>query len=703
MTPPQTSIAIATVGQHNASDMTGFQARYNYLAFHYQEFFIDGTPSCCDNEGEMDRQWATALANSFGSFVDTSMIYMYDGANTAIGTFNDIYNQILTDGKARIVSSSWGCAEETCYSDSSMNTNHAIFNSMIGQGYTLVDDADDKGAYSGCTTTKQVQYPASDSDFLAISATRLELNSSGQFVSETAWPANSAGCAHNGGGGGGGCSVKFAAPNYQLSPSNPNYFCGTANGFSSNFKTVPDVALNGDWFNSPQNVFFDGAWQGNGGTSIATPEMGGFFAVENSYLLRLGNICGSGSSACSPLGQAGLPLYKAAITHAAHGTNPFYDTTSGCTTNDIGPGFCAITGYDRATGWGTSNMLQLAWALSYWSMREATPPAVSIAGPPTNTYLNSGTLSWSLVDGGSPPSGVSGWTAKWDGDPGDPSAHATPGSGDTFYSGPASAAGSTSGSAPLASAGNGCHTLFVRGWDNIGDTAVSTYGPVCFDGTAPTITTAPKSVFKVGGQLTSAGIPVTTSWAASDTGGSGLASYNLQRKVDNGAFTNVSLGSPTATSITQTLAPGHSYQYQVRATDHANNTSAFVAFGAFKLNLVQENGAGVTYSAGWTRQALAGSSGGSVDFSTAAGKTAKFPLKAKEFAWVSTKATNRGIGSVKFDSTAAVNVDTKGSSTSAATIVFAKAFAFGQHTFVITNLGTSGRPRIDVDALVYMS
>ena len=81
VTPPATSIAIATVGAHNGSDMAGFQAQYPYLAYHFQEFGIDGTPACCDDEGTLDLEWSTAMANSFGSFVDTAMVYMYDGAN----------------------------------------------------------------------------------------------------------------------------------------------------------------------------------------------------------------------------------------------------------------------------------------------------------------------------------------------------------------------------------------------------------------------------------------------------------------------------------------------------------------------------------------------------------------------------------------------------------------------------------------------
>jgi subtilase family serine protease len=106
VTPPETSIAIATAGTQNGADFTGFHNQYPYLADHWQQFYIDGTPACCDTEGTMDMEWSTAMSNSFGSYVDTAMVYLYDGVNANFSTFNDIYNHILNDGKARVFSTS---------------------------------------------------------------------------------------------------------------------------------------------------------------------------------------------------------------------------------------------------------------------------------------------------------------------------------------------------------------------------------------------------------------------------------------------------------------------------------------------------------------------------------------------------------------------------------------------------------------------
>src|SRR5205823_9226022 len=106
-------------------------------AYYVQPIYIDGTPTCCNDETTLDTEWSTAMSNSFGAASDTAEVFVYEGANTLISTFTDEYNFILTDSYARVFSTSWGCAEIYCMSTSGMDTDHAIFNQMVGQGWTL--------------------------------------------------------------------------------------------------------------------------------------------------------------------------------------------------------------------------------------------------------------------------------------------------------------------------------------------------------------------------------------------------------------------------------------------------------------------------------------------------------------------------------------------------------------------------------------
>ncbi len=495
VTPPQTTIAIATAGSQQVSDMAGFQARYTYLAYHFQEVYIDGTPGCCDGEGTMDLEWSTAMSNSFGSYVDTAMVYLYDGVNSGFSTFNDIYNQMLSDGHARNFSTSWGCREEACYDTSDMNTAHGIFNSMVGQGWTLMAASGDQGATAGCGDAIAVQYPASDPDVVGSGGITLRLNSSSNFVSEVAWTGGPDGCSTNDGGSTGGYSAYWSVPSYQSS---------LFGGILTN-RGVPDIALNADWYYAPQNLYFDGGFQGNGGTSIVAPEMAGFFANENAYLLYLSSVISGGlcnGHSCGPLGNGNYYLYQFGEnpTYAPH--YPFYDITSGCNNNDIttlyGLGYyCTLVGWDPVTGWGSANMFQLARAINTYEAGDFVSPLVTFSGPTTSKWYNTDAeVTWTIADRGTsslPAVGVGGFSQGWDADPGDVTSEATPGSGNSFYSGPQYANGASgcldfTGTYCAGSVGQGWHYVYVRAWDNSGFTSAYIYGPIGYD-TVPPVTT----------------------------------------------------------------------------------------------------------------------------------------------------------------------------------------------------------------------
>jgi kumamolisin len=687
--PPQTTIAVATFGAQAISDIQGFQSEYPYLAYSIQEVNIDGTPSCCDEEGTMDAEWSTAMSNSFGSFQDTSKVYLYDGANFNDSTFTDMYNQMVSDNVARVFSTSWSCTEFYGCSAQTMATRNAIFNEMTGQGWTLTAASGDRGAFDDCSHLA-VSYPASDPNVVGAGGTELGLSSGPVYDSETAWAGGPDGCGSNDGGSGGGCSSEFAAPPFQS-----NQPCGSGS------RAVPDISLNADWYHTPQNIYFGGGLGGDGGTSIVAPELAGFFAQENAYLLSEGNICGSGSSACAPMGNANYPIYETGISGAPH--DPYYDITSGCNSNNVGTGYCAVTGYDEVTGWGSANMLQLAWAFNWHLFADDGRPAVSFSGPTPGTWYNSDqTVGISVADtgGGLPASGVAGFSDAWNTSPGDPTSEATPGTGNPFYNGP-EFVNQSSGTLDLAAEGQGCNTVNVEAWDNMGLQSGDVIdGPLCYDSVAPKITTAPTMALQNKVGPVGSTVPVTVTWAGKDTT-SGIAHYTLYESKNSGSYS--SLGNVSGKSETVNLAPGSTYKFEVTATDKAGNTSAATAGTAHKLTLLQENASAITYSGGWTRQAVSGANGGDVDFATAAGKTATLSFTGTAVAWMTTEGANRGSASVSIDGKTAKTVSTNKPATKPAEIVDVATGKSGTHKLVVKVLGTSGHPRVDVDAFVVLS
>src|SRR3984893_5643713 len=206
ITPAESSIAIATVGSNDPNDFVGFHNQYPYLAYHYQIFTVDGTPTNFDGEGTLDFEWATAMSNSFASAADTSMVYLYEGANNASSTWTDIFNHILTDGNARVFTNSHYCAENSCNDQGTMDTQHSIFNAMLGQGWTLIAISGDRGATAHCAT-ESVGWPGNDPDMLTVGGTTLDLSFIGiRPVRETGWMGgtNIGACGNNDGGSGGG-------------------------------------------------------------------------------------------------------------------------------------------------------------------------------------------------------------------------------------------------------------------------------------------------------------------------------------------------------------------------------------------------------------------------------------------------------------------------------------------------------------------
>lgn len=528
--PPQSSIALATYGNFYSANIVGFQAQYPYLAYNITPITIDGgPPTCtvgpkqpCDNDLEtaLDTEWSTATANSFGSYLSTAQVYVYEDGGSA----EDMYNQMYTDGHAKIFSTSWSCTEISGCSASEMDTDHGIFNNMLGTGWTLMTASGDRGATDDCAHVS-VSYPASDPDVIGVGGTELQQYSDSSFDFEVAWTGGtgSGSCSHNNGGSGGGCSVHFATPGFQ---SGSNGSCGT-------HRSVPDIALNAYY---GQNMYFNGSLFPIGGTSISSPMLAGFFAQEGAYLLYLGSVtgnsCGSFHRSCTPMGNGNTYLYYFGLhpSYAPH--YPFYDTISGCNSNDITAAnhftaFCAGVGYDSVTGWGSANMLQLAWAINTYIGGDFGPPAVNFSGPTISHWYNTDhTVSWSISDTsaiGAVANGVAGFSQAWDSDPGDVSSEPTPGTGNSFYSGP-QFPNATSGYLYLSWAGQGCHTAHVRAWDNGGTTSDNTYGPVCLDTIPPTISLGLSSPPNAAGWFNNT---VTVTLSASDPGagstGSGVA------------------------------------------------------------------------------------------------------------------------------------------------------------------------------------
>jgi Pro-kumamolisin, activation domain len=482
--PRETSIAIIGQNKINPNDLAQFAGQYG-MAVNLTQHELNG-PACCNDEMTLDIESATAMANSFGSYLDTAHVHAYEGGGTLLSDLLDAWEEAHSDDQARNASTSFGAFEDQFGGlfTPSISDFTDVINAMAAEGWSIAAASGDHGAYDDCENLS-VHFPASSPNVVAIGGTALTLNNNSgqpQYASEVSWTGNGCGGSDwpgsNNGGGGGGCSDVEPKGWWQ----SRTVGCGDK-------RALPDISLNAG---TGQAIYY-GGWKRFGGTSIGAPEFAGFLAQENSYLLTLGNICTyTRDKPCAPLGNPDTAIWFEGGLNSTNGLrNPFYDITSGCNGGSQGQGYCTTPSYDLATGWGSVNMFQLAWVINEFLLSGHPTPAITFAGSAPNQWYNGDqSIGFSVVSppftGTSASVGIAGHTAQWDAPVAEVQTHATPGSGDVFYDGPKTLA--TTGSLSLAAAGLGCHTAHVRAWDNAGyASSDKTYGPVCYDNQPPDV------------------------------------------------------------------------------------------------------------------------------------------------------------------------------------------------------------------------
>ena len=126
-----------------------------------------------------------------------------------------------------------------------------------------------------------------------------------------------------------------------------------------------------------------------------------------------------------------------------------------------------------------------------------------------------------------------------------------------------------------------------------------------------------------------------------------------------------------------------------------------------KLTAVSQNSSGVKYGPTTSRWHLATSTiywSGTAKYASTASSTASYTFTGRSFAWVSPKASTRGKASIYVNGVLKATIDLKSTSTLKQAVVWQTTFSTSaKRTVLIKVLGTSGRPRVDVDGFFYGS
>jgi hypothetical protein len=151
------------------------------------------------------------------------------------------------------------------------------------------------------------------------------------------------------------------------------------------------------------------------------------------------------------------------------------------------------------------------------------------------------------------------------------------------------------------------------------------------------------------------------------------------------------------------FASGHTYRYRVQAVDGYGNLSAPATGPDLAPALAQQTAGGVTYSGTWWSAKSTVFSGGSVRFATAANARATYAFSGRNVAIVATRSRTRGSFKVYVDGAYQATVSLYRATSLARQLVYQHGWATsGSHRIQLVVLGTTGHPRVDLDAFVVL-
>jgi subtilase family serine protease len=330
-------IALISFARFSQSDLNAFANQYGLPGFSpvdisspqdgpAQDASADGV-----GEADLDAEVVHAIAPQAEILNYNAPIQASDGSDT----FGQLVDKIVADGKADIVTDSYGFCELTFPGADIQRDEHAI-DSAVLHGITIFKSTGDSGAYQcqrsdPSDTRLSVEWPASSAGVVAVGGTTLSTTATGDYAGESAWQGTITQS-----GGGGGLSALVPRPSWQRAP-------GVINRFSDGRRQLPDVSASANPFYG-WAIVRAGTVEPTGGTSAASPFMAGAMALVEQYARQHG---------INRLGFMAPLLYQLAATPQK--LPPFHDVTVG--SNRFYP---ATPGWDFATGLGSPDVSNLA-------------------------------------------------------------------------------------------------------------------------------------------------------------------------------------------------------------------------------------------------------------------------------------------------------------------------------------------------------
>jgi len=249
-----------------------------------------------------------------------------------------------------------------------------------------------------------------------------------------------------------------------------------------------------------------------------------------------------------------------------------------------------------------------------------------------------------------------------------------------------------------ASPASGTYTFTVHG--AVGDVTRSVTVSVRVDGDIPTMP-APRLTPLKGSRFDTTSYVARVGWAAATDPTSPISRYQAQVKAGTGAWGTLSTTGPATRFVERRIQVGPAYAIRVRAFDGGGNVSTWSEVSPLTSRVVQDGSRLLTRTGTWRRFYHSHMSGGSTWYARARGASLRYAFTGRGIAVVMPYGPGRGKAQIWVDGSLAATVDTYRSTLLSRRIVFSRSWASsGSHIVKVVVLGTSGRPRVDVDAFL---
>src|SRR6266849_4470828 len=161
------TVAVFELDGYPSSDITQYLQNYNLGTPSITNVLVDGFNGSAGQgaiEVDLDIEVVAAMAPHASQIV-------YEGPNTTQGV-NDTYNQIVTDKKAQVATTSWGECEAQS-GNAELQTLDNILSQGSAEGIAIYAASGDSGAYDCKDTNLAVDSPAGDPNITGVGGTQL--------------------------------------------------------------------------------------------------------------------------------------------------------------------------------------------------------------------------------------------------------------------------------------------------------------------------------------------------------------------------------------------------------------------------------------------------------------------------------------------------------------------------------------------------